>query len=346
MGHRPNGAWIRSCSALATLWLALVAPAHAQNPHENDGPTGLEIAGSAGQIAWAKKDYAALDNLFDQMALPDERFDDGRSHLMGLSQGLAFAFGANTTPKDWQQSLDKIREWRQKNPESTAVDIVESQILRNWAWAARGKGYSRTVTPEGWKLFGERMKRAEEVLFRSRERSSNNPLWYSEYLDVARANHWDRKEFRALYETAIARFPDFHYFYFAMLRYLDPDWHGDVEEIDAYIAEAASQTEARQGKIMYARLYWYLADSRNQEFSLFEDSGANWADMKTGFEQLIAATPNSTWNLNNFASFACRAGDADTYRKLRKQISERIYNEAWPDNYSMEICDERLLKAI
>ena len=68
--------------------------------------------------------------------------------------------------------------------------------------------------------------------------------------------------------------------------------------------------------------------------------------MKTGFEQLIAATPNSTWNLNNFASFACRAGDADTYRKLRKQISERIYNEAWPDNYSMEICDERLLKAI
>jgi len=165
----------------------LVVPAHAQNPHENDGPTGLEIAGSAGQIAWAKKDYAALDNLFDQMALPDERFDDGRSHLMGLSQGLAFAFGANTTPKDWQQSLDKIREWRQKNPESTAVDIVESQILRNWAWAARGKGYSRTVTPEGWKLFGERMKRAEEVLFRSRERSSNNPLWYSEYLDVARA---------------------------------------------------------------------------------------------------------------------------------------------------------------
>ena len=119
MGHRPNGAWIRSCSALATLWLALVAPAHAQNPHENDGPTGLEIAGSAGQIAWAKKDYAALDNLFDQMALPDERFDYGRSHLMGLSQGLAFAFGANTTPKDWQQSLDKIREWRQKNPEST-----------------------------------------------------------------------------------------------------------------------------------------------------------------------------------------------------------------------------------
>ena len=69
--------------------------------------------------------------------------------------------------------------------------------------------------------------------------------------------------------------------------------------------------------------------------------------MKAGFEQLIAATPKSNWNLNNFATFACRAGDADTYRKLRKQIGEeQLYEDAWPSNLTMEVCDERLLKAI
>jgi hypothetical protein len=346
MGMRSSWTWILSCGGIAALWLGSAASAHAQAGTENDGPNGVRIVGQTAQLSWARRDYTALDNYFEDMAGPAEHFDDGGSHLIGLSHGLGFGFEANTTRKDWEQSLGQVREWRQKNPESTAVDIVEAQILRLWAWTARGRGSSRSVTPEGLKLFGERMKQAEEVLFRSKNRSSNNPLWYAEYLDVARATRWDRKEFRALYDAAITRFPDYYPFYFSMIRYLDPEWHGDIEEIDAYIAEAAKQTEAREGKIIYAQLYWYLADTRNQDFSLFEDSAANWADIKTGFEQLIAKTPKSIWNLNNFASLACRAGDADTYRRLRKQIGERIYDEAWPDNYTLEICDERLLKEI
>jgi len=68
--------------------------------------------------------------------------------------------------------------------------------------------------------------------------------------------------------------------------------------------------------------------------------------MKEGFEQMMKATPDSLWNLNSFAYFACRANDADTYRKLRKEIGGRVYGDAWPSNYTMEICDERLAKAI
>jgi hypothetical protein len=347
VGVRSSWAWISSCAGVAALLFGLVAAAHAQSgtPTENDGPDGLTIIGQYAQIAWAGNDFATLDRYFLDMAAPAERFEDGGSHLLGLTHGLGVVFSANSTRKDWERSLGQIREWRQKNPQSTAVDIVEAQILRLWAWTARGRN-SRAVTPEGAKLFEQRIKQAEEVLYSSRERSSSNPLWYAEYLDVARGGGWDRKEFRALYDAAITRFPDFYPLYFKMIRYLDPDWRGDIEQIDTYIAEVAKQTEARQGKIMYARLYWYLSDTRNQEFSLFEDSAADWADIKTGFEQLLAATPKSLWNLNNFASLACRAGDADTYRKLRKQIGKQIYNESWPDNYTMEICDERLLKVI
>jgi hypothetical protein len=165
-------------------------------------------------------------------------------------------------------------------------------------------------------------------------------------MEVALQTGWEREEFRALYDAAIARFPEFHPLYFSMIRSLQPKWGGSIEEIDAYISEVVKQTEKRQRKIMYVRLYWYLAGAEGDDFSLFEDSSADWADMKTGFEQLIKATPKSDWNLNNFASFACRAGDADTYRKLRKQIGEEIYEDAWPSTYTMEVCDERLLKKI
>jgi len=346
-------------SFLSVVWLGLAGPAHAQpppkpirpgdgsaliDPDNNDGPRGIYVFAAEVHALWLKRDYAKLDELLDRWTKPEERFDDGRTHLMAVSRGMDFALSRHPDPKDWEQELEKVGEWRRQNPQSTAVDIVEVEILQRWAWSARGTGYARTVTQEGWKLFHERMNRAQEVLFRSKDRSSSNPLWFSEYLEVALQLGWERAEHRALYDAAISRFPDFHPLYFSMIRALDPSWNGSIEEIDAYIAQVVKQTEARQGKIMYARLYWYLAGTQGEDFSLFEDSAANWADMKAGFEQLIAATPKSNWNLNNFATFACRAGDADTYRKLRKQIGEEFYEDAWPSNYTMEVCDERLLK--
>jgi hypothetical protein len=348
-------------SLVSVLCLSLVATAHAGpslkpfrpgdgsalvDPDNNDGPRGIYVFAAEVEALWRQRDYAMLDGLFDRWAQPDERFDDGRMHLTAFAPGLESALARHREPKDWEQELEKISEWRQQNPASTAVDIAEAAILESWAWSARGTGYARTVTPEGWKLFHERMNRAQEVLLRAKDRSSSNPVWFYEYMEVALQLGWEPAEFRALYDAAISRFPDFHPLYFSMIRSLLPRWGGSIEQVDAYIAEVVKQTEKRQRKIMYARLYWYVAGAEGDDFSLFEDSAATWADMKTGFQQLTAATPKSSWNLNNFASFACRAGDADTYRKLRKKIGEEIYEDAWPSNYTLEVCDERLLKAI
>ena len=60
--------------------------------------------------------------------------------------------------------------------------------------------------------------------------------------------------------------------------------------------------------------------------------------MKVGFEEMMKEYPDSSWNLNNFASFACRAHDTDTYRRLRGQIGGRVYEQAWYEN-EIEGCD-------
>lgn len=349
-------------SLLSVLWLSLAGAAHALpppkpirpgdgsaliDPDNNDGPRGIHVFASEVQELWRRRNYEMLDTLIDRWAKPEERFDDGRMHLTAVNKGLEVSVTGRRTAEDWERELAKVSEWRQQNPASTAVDIVEAALLQSWAWSARGNGYSGTVTPEGWKLFGERMQRAEDVLFRSKDRSSNNPLWFYEYMEVALQLRWEPAEFRALYDAAISRFPQFHQLYFSMIRSLEPRWGGSIEAVDAYIAEVVKQTKGRDGKIMYARLYWYLAQVEGEDFSLFEDSAANWKDMRAGFKELIAATPKSNWNLNNFAAFACRAGDADTYRKLRKKVGEEQMDEdAWPSTLTMEVCDERLLKVI
>jgi hypothetical protein len=337
--------WVVACSAVfLTLSLGIGAPARAQTEAEkNDGPLGVAIVGWEAEQYWATENYAALDEMFARLASPAERLNDGRWRLAAIPSGLANHFQAH---KQWDHMLWQIGEWREKNPQSAAVDIVEAMILREWAWSARGSGYARSVSEEGWKLFTERLRRAEDILLRSKDRCAGNPLWYDEYLSVALGLGWNEAEFRALYRASVSRFPEYQPFYFTMVSYLSPQWHGSVEAIDEYVTEVVKQTQAKQGKIMYARLYWAFAGGAGEDFELFEESGANWADMKAGFEQLLKAYPESLWNLNNFASFSCRARDADTYRKLRKQIGDRPYGDAWPDNLSIEVCDERLLKPI
>lgn len=336
--------WLVSCGAVLSLFLGAGASAQPQTEiDDGDGAFGLGKLKWEAEQYWFREDYAALDQMFTRLANPAERFTDGRWRLVAIPLAFAHHFEVH---KNWDQALWQIGEWRARNPQSVAVDIAEAIVLKRAAWSARGGTYGGSVTPEGWKLFNERLKRAEAALLRSKERSSGNPLWYDQYLEIALGLGWDQPQFRRLYDEAVAHFPDYHSYYFTMLYYLSPRWYGSVEAVDAYVREATQQTQAGQGKIMYARLYWAFAGSEGEDFALFDETGANWADMKSGFEQMMKASPQSKWNLNNFASFACRAHDGDTYRKLRKQIGDRPYGDAWPSNFSIEICDERLNKPI
>jgi len=330
--------------AVLVLWLGGAAtslgfelnPVQAPPP-DYDGPIGRAGIAYVIERRWAKRDYAGLDEFIDRLMDSAERAKDGEWLLAAVPEGIASHHEDDTK---WDEMLLKIGEWRARNPQSVAVDIAEAIILKEWAWSARGHGFARTVTPEGWQLFQERLQRAEAVLQRSQQSSSKNPLWYEQYLEVALGLEWSEAKFRTLYEAAVAKFPEYHPLYFQRLRYLSPRWNGSAEAVDSYVADVVRQTRAKHGKIMYARLYWALASVEGEDFALFGESAANWRDMQDGFEQLMKEYPESSWNLNNFASFACRAGDAATYRRLRQRIGDELYAIAWPSTLTMEVCDK------
>ncbi len=54
--------------------------------------------------------------------------------------------------------------------------------------------------------------------------------------------------------------------------------------------------------------------------------------------------PNSKWNLNGYAYFACLANDASAYGELRARIGRGVIPQAWGSNHSTEVCDEHLLR--
>ena len=314
-----------------------VNPVNTEQP-DYDGPIGVDMLAYGIHLAWSKGDYAELDERIERFATTGERASDGRWVLSGVPEGIA---SHHDEDAQWDDLLRKTGEWRVQRPQSTVVDIAEVIVLKEWAWSARGGGFANTVTPEGWQLFRERLERAEAVLQRSKKKSSGNPLWHEQYLEVALGLSWSEDKFRRLYETAVAQFPEYYPLYFQRVRYLSPRWGGSTEAFDDYVTDVVRQTEAKHGKVMYTRLYWAFANAQGQDFALFEASKANWTDMKTGFEQLSQQFPKSMWNLNNFAMFACRAGDGETYRGLRKKMGNTQYTMAWPENFTMASCDAR-----
>lgn len=309
-------------------------------PPETDGPPATAEVSWQAQQYFAYGDYQKLDALFERHSNPNERLDDGRWPLRAIEPGIRGLFDSYN---EWELMGKKIAEWKTQKPDSTGAAITEAIYWNRYAWAARGEGTAGTVTPEGWELFRERLERGRQVLEQSRSYASNNPLWYDQYLEVALGQGWSQEKYQELFDEAIELQPYYYDHYFSMTRYLTPRWHGSYEELEQFARAAIENTAVVEGHTLYARIYWFLNQIESFDFRIFEDSHASWDLMKKGFEDLMARYPNSYWNLNNFASFACRAGDKKTYQGIRKRIGKEVFHMAWPSNYSLEICDARLM---
>ena len=239
-----------------------------------------------------------------------------------------------------------VKAWQASNPRSPAAALMEIQYWIQRAWDARGHGYANTVTKEGWRLFDEHLAKAEALLQSTKTYAAQNPLWYRLYLDLALARGWSLERTSALFRTAVAAEPGFVGHDFVMIERLSPKWGGSFEQVDAFIQESVKRTRAEEGEALYARLYWAVSDGEQQPFNLFKDTRASWPRMKQGFEDMMKRYPDSMMNLNNYAAFACMAGDKKTYGVLRQRIGKEVRYDAWYANLTPEVCDHRFFPAI
>jgi len=93
--------------------------------------------------------------------------------------------------------------------------------------------------------------------------------------------------------------------------YLTPQWGGSIDAIERFAVEAANATRTLMGDAMYMKSIVAAADSCGCVNHRFD-----WTHLRKGFEDFQALFPNSKINLNRFATFAFKAGDRETFRKL------------------------------
>jgi hypothetical protein len=303
----------------------------------SDGPAAADaqVKEIARLFSGSDRDTAMTQLLIFQWEDLACQFDDGRPRLSAFVPGLSSALSQEP---DWQKSWGRVEVVKRLWPNEPATVIVEAAYWRNYAWSARGTGYGVSVTAEGWRLFEERLVRAEKVLLDSKAIGSSLPCWYELMLQI-QGGLGKRSALATTFYEGATRYKTYLPIYFVMEGFTEPKWSGSWESIDELASWSVKNTEETEGQTLYARIYWHAAQGQSMDSGIFNVSHASWPKMKQGFEDLMARHPSSYWNLNNFAAFACQAGDTPTFIALRQRIGKKITPAAWPRLSSLEMCE-------
>jgi hypothetical protein len=310
-------------------------------PVVEDGPDELGSAGRYAVVMLHNQQFADLDAAIASFQRSDNRLPDGRTRLEAIRFVMAQTFGQPGLTEE--VALAEVRAWKIEKPDSIAAPIVEAIGWRALGWSARGTTYAHDVSATGQALFEQRLKKAAQVLMANKSRSAVNPLWYAELLAIGRGLGWDLRTVQAIYSEGAVKFPQFDLIQREMVAYLTPKWGGSYGEVAQFINGTVKSLPADEQAIMYARLNWQLQETQGIDAkTFFASSRVAWPRMRDGFEGLANRYPNSFWILNNFASFACIAGDRSTYQDVRHRLGTTLYAEAWSNGYPPTVCDQRL----
>jgi hypothetical protein len=310
-------------------------------------PPGVAVAPTLGITVFNtinSEDFDELQAFIDSIVQGNMRASDGAwlswELLIGY-ENILEQFG------NWDEQRAHIGKWRSAKPESAAAALVESAYWSAYAWSARGHEYAASVPEQASKTADERMARARAVLDDAKPYAAANPAWYAQMLAIAIFEGWPRAERLALFNEAVASAPLYDPIYINMAWGLAPKWGGSLDEYRRFVRAAVKKTKAAEGNILYARLYWNLARIESDK-DPFTELKIPWQPMKSGFDDLVDRYPTSQSNLQNYAYFACRAGDGKTFNALLPRLDARtpgdLKGNPWRDLYTRDYCVTRFSK--
>ncbi len=312
----------------------------AQSLVQDDGDTGASHRGRtlADAFRFGQPNFVGVESMVTSWSSLQCKFADGRPRLIVLLAAFRLAF---QDEKDWDASLAKVNALKKAFPDAPFSVLAEAQYWAYYAWDARGSGYAASVTPDGWRLFKERMENAEKVLVGNKAVGSTLPNWYELMIEVHTALGHSADERNTTFLEGATRYKTYLQTYITMRNYLEPKWGGSWKAVDSLIDWSVSNTKDTEGQSMYARLYKGVYYNLEPGKSIFKETLVKWPRMKAGFEDLMRLYPESKANLNDFAALACEAGDKKTFLSLRKKIGKDYIKESWEKNYSLELCEAK-----
>lgn len=229
--------------------------------------------------------FALLDSIASKVRANKERFPGGAWKLNAFYLGVGGPADEDAAPQsEWEMHLGKLRKWLSQSPNSITAHVGLGEALVNYAWNARGTGFSDTITPERGRLFDERSAMAEEVLNDARRLSEKCPHWYVPMLQIGLGQGWEPSRFNKVFDEAVALNPTYYYYYRVKAMYLLPRWYGQPGEWERFADEASRKVGGSEGAILYYLIASHIRSYYGTQF--FEQNQVSWPRIKEGYASL------------------------------------------------------------
>ena len=269
--------------------------------------------------------FDELEKIAKDLRKTKARFPDGNWKLYYFYDGLSSP--KNRRKEQWDRWLLRMEKWQHMYPDSVTARIATASVWYQYGWEARGFGYANTVSDESKKIFTDSVDKALILVSKAPANPIDDcPERYRLLLGIGKTQGWDRQTFISTLDRAIKFEPQYYSYYIQTIEYLEPRWYGQEGEWISF-ANTADLLARRVGnREIYTRL---ITRMWQNEWQFFDDVTVSWEKMKKGFYDIEREHPNSPYNLNNLAKFACLAKDKDTAKAALEKIGNEPYMDLW-----------------
>ena len=279
------------------------------------------------QEVFSKADFDGLEDTADRARSSKSRFAGGVWKLFVFYDTLAQPVqGKAATELEWQQRIDKLKQWTLSKPHSITAHIALAQAYLSYGWKARGSGFANTVSEESWQQFGGRADLAAAELKQAAQSPEKCPYWYFAMMQLALAQGWSKSATSTLVEQSISFEPGFYHVYREFAVYLETKWYGRPGEAEAFAEWIARKLGGEEGKFVYFEIASVLNCSCRDSSEM---ASLSWTKIKDGYSAMQHSYGVSSVKMNRFAHMAYVAGDRPAARDVFKEIGDSWDSETW-----------------
>jgi hypothetical protein len=268
--------------------------------------------------------FEELDCLADMARSSKARLPGGVWQLRELYRGVTELKGHLTDP-DWQSHLEHVQKWMAARPQSITARVALATVYVDYAWAARGTGWSDGVTDNGWRLMRQRLSLAKSILDQASALPAKCPQWYSVMQDVALGQGWDQAQATELLRKAVTFAPDYYYYYRSHAYYLLPKWNGEDGDAARFAAESADHVGGDAGDILYFQIGTDVICTCDEP----EFGRMSWARLQKGYALLEKKYGVSIAQLNFLALMAAKSDDSVVADEAFKRVGDNWIEDTW-----------------
>ena len=226
----------------------------------------------------------------------------------------------------WETHLEHLTGWKAAHPDSVTPRIALTKYWLGYAWKARGGGWADSVTPEGWRLFGERLAEAQRELDGVPQELRTDVHYYVEGLTVALGLGLPKGEVQHRFESGLKVDRYYYSLYERLVYYYLPRWYGDPGEVGRVILETAEKM-GKDRAFALTRMVWALYAWEKED--VFNGHGIDYPVVKEVYENWTSNEYTDVTTANYYCLYACIAGDGEAAKRMFERIGEQFDSHCW-----------------